>query len=270
MTKIMGGAPTDSGSALNPFDRVAVDVAKNRSSRGQLVTQARTDRAPSLSETVDPAVQKGGVAQAFTLRDLAGSKYKLGSRFDKLVDSSPSLRSGLKQLQQRGFRIEIGDATFTNMKTKTISLAKGDFSRLDYLAQSISHELGHITNESRYVDFRSRNNYISSQLDGEGAAVSFNLKVRQELLDAGRGDIGVLGQPAFAKQAISDWNSAISGRISASQLRQNLAAGYAAQSPQNSPGQTYAQFFGTDFDRLTSYSPELAGKVFRGAASDGI
>ncbi len=128
--------------------------------------------------------------------------------------------------------------------------------------------MGHITYKDRYVDYRSRNGYISSQLDGEGAAVAFNLKVRQELLNAGRGDIGVLGQPAFAKQAVIEWNSAASGRIDASQLQKKLAAGYAKQSPQNSPGQSYAQSFGTEFDRATKYSPELLGKVYRGDASD--
>jgi hypothetical protein len=240
-------------------------VATLRQSSG-----ARAEPASLKSQTADPAITRGTAAQAFTMQDFASSKYKLGKRFDKLVDSSASLREALKELQSRGFRIEMGSSTFTNMKQKTVTLARAEFLRLDHLASSLSHELGHVTNAARYVDFKDRNCYIQPSLAGESAAVLFNLKVRQELLNASKGDVGVLGQPAFGKQAVEDWNSAAAGRISLSQLKEKLAAGYATQRPQVAPDQNYAQFFGTEFDSLTRYNPDYVGKIFKGEQSDGI
>ena len=276
MTRIAGGVPPSTTASLQTLDTFRADApstatpATRRSTANGVVADGRSERTPSLRQTADPAVLPNGAAQTVTMQDLARSKYKLGSRFDAFVDRSPSLRAGLLQLQNRGFRIEIGSASYTNMKSKTVTLAEADFSRLDYLAQSLSHELGHATNDRRYADFTHRDKYIGSQLDGEGAAVLFNLKVRQELLNAGVGDIGVLGQPAFEKQAIADWNAAAAGRIGAGELRTRFSAGYASQRPQHAVDQNYVQFYGTEFDKLTRYSPELKGKVLDGAASDGI
>jgi hypothetical protein len=284
MTRIAGSGPSNAASNLlvsGGFQgafaaNAAPSVLNSRQQRSagapmrRLSADGRVDRAPLKSQTADPAITPGGTAQTFTMQDLAASKYKLGSRFDKLVDSSPSLRSALKELQSRGFRIEIGPSTVTNIRQKTVTLAQDEFLRLDHLASSLSHELGHVTNPDRYVDFRDRNSYIRSVLAGEGAAVHFNLKVRQELLNAGQGDIGILGRPAFGKQAVQDWNSAAAGRITTQQLREKLAAGYANERPQVAADQNYAQFAGAEFDALTRYYPEYLGKVYRGAASDGI
>ena len=238
--------------------------------RGRASLVARSDQAPLKMQTADPAITRSGNAETFTMRDLAASKYKLGSRFDKLVDSSPSLRGALVDMQKRGFRIVLGQATATNMAEKTVTIARAEFLRLDHLAGSLAHELGHVTDQSRYLDFRDRNSYVKSCLDSEGVAVLFNLKVRQELIDAKQGEIGVLGQPAFSKQAVQDWNSAAAGRIDLEQLREKLAVGYATQNPQVAASQTYAEFCGAQFDSLTRYNPEYLGKVYRGAESDGI
>jgi hypothetical protein len=284
MARIVGGAQSNAATKIVLFDGFKADLSTNQAPPTPYArlqqpsgmptrrrsSEWRADQASLKSQTADPAITRGATAQTFTLQDLSGSKYKLGSRFDKLVDSSASLRGALKELQSRGFRVEIGLSTFTNMKQKTVTLAQSEFSRLDYLASSLSHELGHVTNANRYADFRDRNSYIRSSLAGEGAAVLFNLKVRQELLDAGQGDIGVLGQPAFGKQAVQDWNSAASGRISLNQLHEKLATGYATQHPQIAADQNYAEFFGTEFDALTRYHPEYVGKVFRGSRSDSV
>lgn len=228
---------------------------------------ARADQAGGslLQSTADPAFRKDRPAYTIRLEILEESRYGLGRRFDEVVDRSPMLKKGLSQLKSKGYRIELsGGQTFLDRSQKLLSISRGDLLKNAFLAQALSHELGHLSDENDVADFRGPVQYVDARMRSEGEAVLANLEVRQELLDAGLGDIGVLGSPSFAGEAVRDWNAYRAGAIDLATLKGRLAEGYRSESPTGGQGLNYVQYYQRQYEERVRFDPGLRGRVIPG------
>ncbi len=109
----------------------------------------------------------------------------------RIARLSPLLLDEWEQAEGQGWRItaEAGIGTFTRHGDKVINIdpglaAEGPTHRVNALA----HELGHALYQPE-VDRRTRDGYVTSYLDGEGAAVWNGIRIEREILAAGGADI---------------------------------------------------------------------------------
>lgn len=219
-------------------------------------------RSSLLESTADPRLSKNQSPVTIRLEALDDSRYKFGRTFDQIVDKSPTLQQGFAALERKGYRLEAKPGhTFIDATQKVFGISSADLVNNRALTQSVSHELGHLLDNNNVADFRSQTHYVEARLKGEAQAVLTNLQVRQELLDAKVGDIGVLGSPAFEKQAVRDWNAYRMGAIDLGTLKVNLGRGYGDEIMSGSNGKTYVQSYQQQYQQRIEFNPTLKGKI---------
>lgn len=130
----------------------------------------------------------------------------LGAGIDELAAKSPTREHDLQALQKQGWSIQYGakgKGTFADRTKKSINVDPSHKRHPLTLLQYLSHEAGHaMYKPGGYVgmDGKPRQQYIDgtvkNNLNNEGEATITNLQVRDELLQAIAGDIGVAGVQA--------------------------------------------------------------------------
>lgn len=174
----------------------------------------------------------------------------LGAKIDELAAKSPTLERDLQALQKQGWSIQYGakgKGTFADRTKKSINVDPSEGGRPLLLLQSLAHEAGHaMYTPGAYIDMegKTRQQYIDgnvkSSLDDEGEATITNLQVREELLKAKVGDIGVAG--AQAKKYMELYKKYPQAK-DRDKLREEIGKVYAAgEHPSTAPKSTYGPY----------------------------
>lgn len=175
----------------------------------------------------------------------------LGAKIDELAAKSPTLEHDLQALQKQGWSIQYGaqgKGTFADRTKKSIHVDPSHKGHPLTLLQYLAHEAGHaMYKPGAYVgmDGKTREQYIDgnvkNSLNDEGEATITNLQVRDELLKAKAGDIGVAG--AQAKKYIELYKKYPQAG-DRDKLREEIGKVYAAgEHPSTAPKSTYGQYY---------------------------
>ncbi len=180
----------------------------------------------------------------------------LGDGIDKMAVKSPTLQHNLDALHQGGWGFGYGQkgaGSSTNRGRATITLDAGKRHNPFAVLRSLAHESGHAmyrppapvlmdghVNRQQYIE---RN--TERCLQDEGEATIANLQVREELLKAKLGDIGVSGAKAKEyKRLFSKYHDSKDHDI----LRAEIGKVYAqGEHPSTNPALTYEQFCANPF-----------------------
>lgn len=131
----------------------------------------------------------------------------LGSEVDRIVMRSPAMLAQLRQLQDEGWSVVLGEkggGGYCVASTKTIVLDKG-YGPVA-LAGGLAHEMGHALDDSPPPDESSKEAYVHDHLRGEAIATMSQMQARQEILANGGTDIGVAGrQSSRYKEAYAQY-----------------------------------------------------------------
>lgn len=175
----------------------------------------------------------------------------LGAKIDELAAKSPTLEHDLQALQKQGWSIQYGGkgkGTFADRSKKSIHVDPSHKGHPLTLLQYLAHEAGHaMYKPGGYVgmDGKTRQQYIDgnvkNSLNDEGEATITNLQVRDELLKAKVGDIGVAGTQAKKYKELYKKYPQAKDRDT---LREAIGKVYAAgEHPSTAPKSTYGQYY---------------------------
>jgi type VI secretion system secreted protein VgrG len=127
----------------------------------------------------------------------------LGTHVDVLISRSPTLTGNVQTLLAAGWTIQYGPAgkgTYADRQKKIIVIDSGSKGKTLSVVRSLAHESGHaMYTMDPYVapDGLTKEEYVRRNtlrhLKDEGEATLTNIQVRNELLKAKAGDIGVSG-----------------------------------------------------------------------------
>ena len=170
--------------------------ADYRSMTGRTFREAGPDpRAPGTAPDPEPAPDpvtdpppEGNTVAGTPGRPLGNELTAAEWRIARL---SPLQLDEREQAKDQGRRItaEAGIGTFTRHGDKVINIDPGLATEgPTHRVNALAHELGHALYQPE-VDRRTRDGYVTSYLDGEGAAVWNGIRIEREILAAGGADI---------------------------------------------------------------------------------
>jgi len=208
---------------------------------------------PVTGEPVNPApdVQKaGGDDKTVPGKPVRPFDGVLSEEEWRIARLSPTLLDEWEQARAQGwtFTSNPGEGTYTNSDQKRINidpeLAKnGPFQRVN----ALSHELGHALH-SPPIDRSSKEAYVDSQLDGEGAATMNTIKIEREILAAGGADIVPAAPNDDGYERIYDAYVQAGSTPEAYQnaIRQ-IGQVYGTLTPSTDPSTNYREYYGRDY-----------------------
>jgi hypothetical protein len=142
----------------------------------------------------------------------------------------------------------------------TVYINNGAWNELE-VVRHIAHEVGHL--ESKVYKPRaedvSRDVFVQSRLEDEGAAVMYNIKVQREILAKGGEwknigvNCGMANQTECHTRYESIYNNYAAGKISADTARKQVAALRANESTMSGP--TYREYYGKHWDDKNPSTP---------------
>jgi WXG100 family type VII secretion target len=166
---------------------------------------------PAMKAAVMKVLEEGAVD-----RKLSG--FSKGAR--DIVKQSPTLRSQIFELEQKGYNFKIGtvaDGYFTNHASSTIQIDQPQTDEVT--AAHIAHEVGHgvtsLPDEIPPTPTTTKNEFVQKNVDnfmqGEGEAQFNAAQVRAEVKAAGGPDIGIPGGQTAKYQKVYD--NYVAGKI---------------------------------------------------------
>ncbi len=170
----------------------------------------------------------------------------------RIARLSPTLLDQYEEAKAKGWQFTSvpGKGTYTDERAKTINidpdLAKnGPFQRVN----AISHELGHAL-KSPPVDRSSKDAYVDSMLDGEGAACMNTMKIEREILAAGGPEI-IPPQPNddYFKTVYDGYLKAGSTSEGYQQAIREIGRVWGTLIPSTDPSTTYREYYGRGYHR---------------------
>lgn len=177
------------------------------------------------------------------------------------LEQSPSLARALDGLLRRGWEIRYGDpadGTFTNHAQRLIQIAS-DHASPEEVAQALAHEAGHALDGRMRPFFATPGDLGRWQLEGEGKAVLFNTKVRDEILANTGVDIGVNGDAAGPVSAIAH------SSLSEAEKLRKIADIFAKAHPSGTgPHVTYEYYYGArnkTLEQLRAFWERITGRA---------
>jgi len=168
----------------------------------------------------------------------------------RIARLSPTLLDEYEEAKAAGWQFTSvpGKGTYTDSRAKTINidpdLAKnGPFQRVN----AISHELGHAL-KSPPVDRSSKDAYVDSMLDGEGAACMNTMKIEREILASGGPEI-IPPQPNddYFKTVYDAYVSAGSTPEGYQHAIREIGRVWGTLIPSTDPSTTYREYYGRGY-----------------------
>lgn len=175
---------------------------------------------------------------------------KLGQSVDALVAMSPTLNNNLKNLQSQGWTVDYGLAgqgSYADRRTKTITLDSQLKTDPNQATQVLAHEVGHALHPYQ-VNTSSRQAYLNSALDDEGAATLKNIQVQREIIAAGGPDIGIAGNPKNHASYIQAYNQYLKDGNAEVAIRK-IGSQFGNGEFTSTTGQNYADYYGGWYDK---------------------
>lgn len=165
------------------------------------------------------------------------------------LQKSPTLRTGLAQLNRDGIEVVWGTAgggTYLVPGSKIVidADAVGQGGRI---ARSLSHEIGH-HRFSEVPDQSSKQAYVSTLLRGEAAATLSNAQVRREILDGHGADIGISGTGDRPRQYQAVADQHLAGSITRTAALNQISEVFKTERPSVGPHATYELYYGDYHD----------------------
>jgi hypothetical protein len=165
------------------------------------------------------------------------------------LEKSPTLRSGLAQLNRDGINVEWGAAgggTYLVPGSKIVIDANAA-NQGGRIARSLSHEIGH-HRFTEQPDQSSKQAFVGTLLRGEAAATLSNAHVRREIVNGGGPDIGISGSGDRPRryQAIADQH--LAGALTRDAALDQIAEIFKTERPSVGPHATYELYYGAHYD----------------------
>ncbi|MEU0497758.1 EspA/EspE family type VII secretion system effector [Mycobacterium sp. NPDC006124] len=168
----------------------------------------------------------------------------------RIARLSPTLLDEYQQARAQGwtFTSNPGVGTYTNDRDKVVNIdpdlaANGPFQRVN----ALSHELGHAL-KNPPLDRSSKDAFVDSRLDGEGAAVVNTIAIEREILAAGGTDIvpAAPNDDRFERIYDSYVQAGSTPAAYADAIRQ-IGQVYGTLVPSTDPSTTYREYYGRDY-----------------------
>ncbi|WP_344255127.1 EspA/EspE family type VII secretion system effector [Mycolicibacterium llatzerense] len=215
-----------------------------------LADKAKQDRlAPGPLTDIKQGLGDGTVVPGNPVRPFDGVLTDEEWRIARL---SPTLLDEYEEAKAKGWQFTSvpGKGTYTDSRAKIINidpdLAKnGPFQRVN----AISHELGHAL-KSPPVDQSSKDAYVDSLLDGEGAACMNTMKIEREILAAGGPEI-IPPQPNddHFKTVYDTYLQTGSTSEGYQQAIREIGRVWGTLIPSTDPSTTYREYYGRGYHR---------------------
>jgi uncharacterized Zn-binding protein involved in type VI secretion len=168
------------------------------------------------------------------------------------VAKSPTLSKQLKDLQEKGWKIEFGQAgkgTFANRAEKKIVVDPDQQGHVPDMLTSLAHEAGHASREKpKYIPpgKLSKEDYVNANvkesLRDEADATINNIVVKKELKDAGGPVIEIAGAKGAQYEKIFTDNGSDPAKA-----RDKIADEFGTENPSNDPTKTYDEYYGKPY-----------------------
>ena len=170
-----------------------------------------------------------------------------------LIDKSHTLKKQVDDLKKDGWKIQFwdGPGSDCNKSSKVIRLDKSLKTDSKKQVQILAHEVGHAQYAGR-LDASSRQTYIDTNLQDEGAATLNNIQVQHAIKAAGGEDIGIAGNPANATKYI-DVKAVSLKDNDAVKAQKAMGAVFGDGETTGTTEQTYKDYDGSAYDRV--YGP---------------
>jgi hypothetical protein len=171
-----------------------------------------------------------------------------------VIDKSPTLQKQLKDLQNKGWKIEYnesGKGSYLDKKNKKIVVDKTGGSSA--ITRTLSHEKGHaLYKADPYVpptglakeEYVGKN--VKRHLKDEGEATLSNIEIRDEILSNGGPDIGISGTKKSQYEKIYEEYKETGNRDKA---REKIGDVFAdGERPSTNPSLTYREYYGKAYE----------------------
>jgi len=174
----------------------------------------------------------------------------LGVDVNKLIALSPSLKADLKILHEKRWEVIYGPeggGSFADRDEEIIVLDGKYRENAEVTTQILAHEVGHATYDYT-PDCSSREIYLKGTLADEGMATINNIRVQQEIREAGGRDIGIAGAYTSTERDFYNktYHDLTSGKIDIETARDVIGETYRHK---KTSGQTYENYYGGWYDR---------------------
>jgi type VI secretion system secreted protein VgrG len=168
----------------------------------------------------------------------------------RIARLSPTLLDEWSEARAQGwqFTSNPGEGTYTNSRRQVINIdpalaANGPFQRVN----ALSHELGYAL-KNPPEDRSSKEAYVNSRLDGEGAATMNTMKIEREILAAGGADIIPAAPTDDRFEQIYDAYAQAGSTPAAYQAAiREIGQVYGDLVPSTDPSTTYREYYGRDY-----------------------
>jgi hypothetical protein len=180
----------------------------------------------------------------------------LGKEIDAVAGKSFTLSHHIKALQDQGYRFQWGTAgggSFLDRDAHTVTLDPNMKGNTLQVVQTLAHEVGHgmhpepkaIPPKGLTHDLFIKLN-VDQHLTDEGAANFENAKVREELIAAGAGDIGIAGSQQDKYLAIYD--DFKKGKITKQDAEYKMGQLFGNETTSNT-GENYRTYYGKTYEQ---------------------
>lgn len=204
---------------------------------------------------VSPAPSDTPPSDSTTGAPTGGETTGLGADVDQLAAQSPTLQQNLKDMADKGWTVEYGEAgkgSYAHREATRVVIDSDYKGDPEAVVQTLAHESGHAlytpepevppTGLSR-EDYVNKN--VTSALKDEGEATLTNIKVRQEILDKKGPDIGIAGTQGEKYEEIAKKYPAAADRDKArAEIGKVFATG---ERPSTDPSKTYYDYYAKPF-----------------------
>jgi type VI secretion system secreted protein VgrG len=108
-----------------------------------------------------------------------------------LIERSPTLKADINKLKAEGWEFEFTTGQSEVREDKKIIAIQNDGNEYGTV-QRIAHEVGHVVSPI-FREYDTKEHYVDSRLADEGAAVMYNIKIQQEILQSDGGKYENIG-----------------------------------------------------------------------------
>jgi uncharacterized Zn-binding protein involved in type VI secretion len=216
----------------------------------QDLTSCIEEDRPPLRQT---APSMGNMAEPVVITAPAPSGSPLNEPLvQKILASSPNLRSDIGKLDENDWRFRYGNGNSTQGGFVTIDKSMSPLEQVRLLAHEVGHAKSGINPSPYKMDQES---YVKEKLRGEGAAALNALDVREEILHAKDGeyagmDIGIT--PQTSSDVLKEYTDAYakrqSGKTTEIDAQRELGRIYGKYEHPNGDPRTYEKYYADQWE----------------------
>jgi hypothetical protein len=199
---------------------------------------------------------KGLVVELFDLREPTGGRLGMGTNVDELVEQSRSLTEAITSIQRDGWTIKFGPfkQSYARQSMKEIAIDSRSKRFAPARTATLAHEVGHAVSSIGEIAIANleRAEYVAravaNYLAGEGDAVLFSVRVRNEIEAASGTILPISG--LNTPEAIEAARQFTEGNMTLEQARDIIGNAARNAHPSGAPKMTYEEVAKAHYDKL--------------------